>query len=124
MIFLLGDGKLHHNFSKNTLGNSMRTWPYRLKDGTNRPDIYNNISVDTIKHSMIEVQAFQRQLEMRGDHVTFTNVRVYNNTAGNINLGRNLPSNGPGLWYGGLIDTYSTNGGSIDVQNNLLYNTT
>lgn len=120
IIFLNGDGKVHHNYFSNVLGNSMRTWPLSLKNGSTigKLDMYNNITVGSIKYGMIEVQPF-------ADHIhsgtTYTDIRIYHNTAGNLNHGVALPA-GPALWTAGLVDLYGSIGGTIDIQNNLLFN--
>lgn len=118
IIFLHGDGKLHHNYFKHTLGNSMRTWPLSL-GSVGSLDMYNNISIDTIKYGMIEVQPFADSIKVGG--LNYTNIRIYNNTAGNLNHGRDLPA-GPALWTAGLVDMYNSMGGKLDIQNNVLFN--
>lgn len=119
LVMLIGDGKVHHNYYQDFLGNGMRLWPVSL-DKVGTLDVYNNIFLESQKYSALEIQAFEDTINAS----SFTHpvdIRVFNNTAGNMNLGTHLP-NGYDLWYGAIVDSYSYFGCTVAIMNNLGYN--
>jgi hypothetical protein len=119
MVFLNGDGQVHHNFFRNYLGEGIRLWPYSWGQ-VGRIDVFDNIFLESMKYSPIEVQAFTADVT-RNSHTHFTNVRIFNNTAGNINLQTMLPNNYT-TWVAGIVDTYDFEGGTVEITNNLAFN--
>lgn len=119
LVMLIGDGKLHHNYYQDFLGNGMRLWPVSL-DKVGTLDVYNNIFLESQKYSALEIQAFEDTIT--ANQLTHpVDVRVFNNTAGNMNLGTHLPE-GYDLWYGAIVDSYSYFGCTVAITNNLGYN--
>ena len=119
MVFLNGDGQVHHNFFRNYLGEGIRLWPYSWGQ-VGRIDVFGNVFLESMKYSPVEVQAFTADVT-RNAHTHFTNVRIFNNTAGNINLQTLLPNNYT-MWVAGLVDTYDFEGGTVEITNNLVFN--
>ena len=119
IIALTGDGKVHHNYYRDLLGNGLRAWPVSL-DKVGTLDVYNNIFLESQKYSAFEVQGFNEVINAN----SFThpvNVRIFNNTAGNVNLGTHLPPNYE-LWIGAIVDSYGYFGCTVEITNNLGFN--
>jgi hypothetical protein len=118
IVFLLGDGHVHHNYYNDYLGNTVRVWPVSL-DSVGQVMIDHNVAVDSVKYSAFEIQPFTTALG-QGGRTTYTNIVIENNTVGQLNTGINLPT-GPALWFGALLDLYSFDGGTLTLQNNTAF---
>nr|WP_121273058.1 hypothetical protein [Pedobacter schmidteae] len=108
IVFVIGDGDVHHNICTNHQGNFVRAWVYS-REGVKTSKSYNNIIYNSRKYSAFEYQAFSRH--MWGGKTTYTNVLCYNNTVGKMNTSLD--------WIGNVIDIYNLAGGSIEVFNNV-----
>ena len=118
VVFLNGDGQVHHNYFRNYLGEGVRLWPFSWGSSATI-DVFANVFLESMKYSPIEVQAFTGDVT-RNAHTTFSNVRIFNNTAGHINLQTMLPNNYT-TWVAGLVDTYDFGGGTVELTNNLAF---
>lgn len=112
MFQIHGNGKFHNNFIANHQGNAIRSRPFSLGTTPKEILIYNNIVINSRKYSAFEVQTFSEDLIQ--NITTYANVKVYNNTCGNLNTS--------GDWYGVVLDAYNISGGKCEVFNNLAFN--
>jgi hypothetical protein len=128
VIFLQGDGAIHHNYISDVLGSGIRAWPSSLQT-KGRLDIYDNIFLDSIKYSAMEIQPnapYGGFSSTQSSYFTNTDYFVYSNTAGDLNLCA-APTNpatlppGPACWFGALVDTYDSDGGVLTIANNLVF---
>ncbi|WP_214226802.1 hypothetical protein [Pedobacter sp. B4-66] len=108
---MMGNGKFYNNYISNHQGNAIRAWCYSI--GTTKKEIliYNNIVVNSRKYSAFEVQTVPAYVT---SGLTYVNVKVFNNTCGNLNTTKQ--------WYGNLVDVYSLQGGTCQVFNNIGFN--
>ncbi|WP_257656785.1 hypothetical protein [Parapedobacter lycopersici] len=113
IFHVIGNGKFHNNFVSNHQGNSIRAWAVSIGNTPKDILIYNNIVVNSRKYSAFEVQAFSNM--MVGGQTTYANVKVFNNTCGNLNLSRDA-------FPAAVVDIYGLLGGQCEVFNNLGYN--
>lgn len=119
LVMLIGDGHVHHNYFRDFLGNGMRLWPIGL-GAVGSTDVYNNVFLESQKYSALEIQGFEDMINAN-EHTHPVNLRVFNNTAGNMNLGEKLPD-GYDLWYGAVVDSYGYFGCTVEITNNLGFN--
>jgi hypothetical protein len=127
IVFLQGDGKMHHNFISHVLGNGLRAWPSSL-DAKGKLDIYDNVFRDSVKYSAIEIQPncpSGNYSPGTNPHFLVTDVAIFGNTAGHMNMcaapnPAPLPA-GPECWIGALVDVYQDNGGLLTVTDNLVF---
>jgi hypothetical protein len=108
---MMGNGKFYNNYISNHQGNAIRAWCYAVGSTPKEILIYNNIVVNSRKYSAFEVQTIQAYVNPA---LTYCNVKVYNNTCGNLNLSKD--------WYGNLVDVYTLQGGTCQVFNNIGFN--
>ena len=106
-----GNGEFHNNYMSNFQGNSLRARPFSFGNSAKELRIYNNIVINSVKYSAFEVQTFPEDLIGRGN--TYANIKVFNNTCGNLNLSSD--------WYGVVLDAYTVSGGKCEVFNNLAF---
>lgn len=111
MFQIHGNGEFHNNYISDFQGNSLRARPFSFGSSVKELLIYNNIVINSRKYSAFEVQAFSEDRIRQGN--TYANVKVFNNTCGNINLSRD--------WYGVVLDAYDISGGKCEVFNNLAF---
>ncbi|WP_262247672.1 hypothetical protein [Parapedobacter soli] len=112
-VFLLnGNGRFYNNYISDHQGNALRAWSVSVGNTPMETQIYNNIVVNSRKYSAFEVQSFESS--MIAGKTTFTNIKIFNNTCGNLNLSRD--------WYGVVVDAYRLFGGTCQVFNNLAFN--
>jgi len=113
-IFMItGTGSFHHNKITNHQGNAIRAWG--MNYGREKKDIliYNNTVYNSWKYSAFELQAtpdMQSFITKNPSKAGFANAKVYNNTAGRLNISKD--------WEGQLLDVYTT-GGTLEYYNNL-----
>lgn len=107
-----GSGAFHHNLIKNHQGNAIRAWARSLGTTPKEILIYNNTVVNSRKYSAFEVQSFN--YEIIAGKTSYTNVKVYNNICGDLNLSKD--------WVGVILDVYSLEGGKCEVYNNTGFN--
>lgn len=110
IFHICGNGRFHNNYISNHQGNALRAWIYTVGTVPKEILIYNNIIVNSRKYSAFEVQFLDRFLVPK---VTYSNVKIYNNTCGSINLSKD--------WYGNIADVYNLQGGNCDIINNLSF---
>lgn len=114
-LFLLrGNGRFYNNYFRDHQGNALRAWGVSVGTTPKEIQIYNNIVVNSRKYSAFEAQSFENN--MIAGKTTFVNVKIFNNTCGNLNLSRD--------WYGVVVDAYRLFGGTCQVFNNLAFNLT
>lgn len=111
MFQIHGNGEFHNNYISNFQGNSLRARPFSFGNTAKELLIYNNIVVNSRKYSAFEVQTFAEDLIGRGN--TYANIKVFNNTCGNLNLSSD--------WYGVVLDAYTVSGAKCEVFNNLAF---
>src|SRR5690606_20300681 len=104
------NGEFHNNYISNFQGNSLRARPFSFGSTVKELLIYNNIVINSRKYSAFEVQTFDNE-DLIGRVNTFANIKVFNNTCGNLNLSSD--------WYGVVLDAYNISGGKCEVFNNL-----
>ncbi|MBK1439215.1 hypothetical protein JHJ32_04380 [Parapedobacter sp. ISTM3] len=112
MFQIHGNGQFHNNYISNHQGNALRSRPFSFGNTVKEVLIYNNIVINSRKYSAFEVQTFAEDLIHSAN--TVANVKVFNNTCGNLNLSSD--------WYGVVLDAYTISGGKCDVFNNLAFN--
>lgn len=108
IVFVSGDGDVHHNICTNHQGNFVRAWIYS-RGSVKTSKSYNNIVYNSRKYSGFEYQAFDRH--MVSGKTTYSNALCYGNTVGKMNTNKD--------WVGNVIDIYNLVGGSIEVFNNV-----
>lgn len=113
MFQIHGNGEFHNNYISNFQGNSLRARPFSFGNNAKELLVYNNIVINSRKYSAFEVQTFDSE-DLIGRGNTYANVKVFNNTCGNLNLSRD--------WYGVVLDAYTISGGKCEVFNNLAFN--
>lgn len=113
-IFMLtGNGSFHHNKITNHQGNAIRAWGMNYGRAKNDILIYNNTVYNSWKYSAFELQAtpdMQSYVSKYPAFASFADAKVYNNTAGRLNMAKD--------WEGQLLDLYTT-GGTLEYYNNL-----
>ena len=130
IIFIMGYGDIHDNYTQDYQGEGARVWPWNI-DGTGATvNVYNNINLDSDKYSALEFQPQAPYLDVISILTPAQEVatcNAYNNTAGNMDLeGESNPSQcGNGTpsdpWFSAYIDTYDN--GTVNLTNNLVFNT-
>ncbi len=108
VFFMQGNGIFHDNKLTNYQGNAIRMWLYSRGNSPATNEIYNNICYNTRKYGAFELQAFDRN--MISGKSTYANAKVYNNTAGQMNVNKD--------WEGQMLDLYNTYG-TLEYYNNL-----
>lgn len=110
IVFLHGNGSVHHNVIDNFWGNGMRAWCIGLP-GLDMIDFYNNIVINSRKYSGVEAQAFDDDMAVPpAKTCTF---RYVNNTFGNLTA----------LDYtAAMVTAYGLAGSTLEVRNNLGFN--
>jgi len=113
-IFMItGNGSFHHNKITNHQGNAIRAWGMNYGQAKKDILIYNNTVYNSWKYSAFELQAtpdMQVFIANNPFKASFANARVYNNTAGRLNVSKD--------WEGQMLDLYTT-GGTLEYYNNL-----
>ena len=113
VFMMTGTGSFHHNKITNHQGNAIRAWGMNYGGIKNDILIYNNTVYNSWKYSAFELQAtpdMQAFITKNPSKAGFANARVYNNTAGRLNVSKD--------WEGQLLDLYTT-GGTVEYYNNL-----
>src|SRR5690606_38703176 len=83
---MIGNGKFHNNKLTNFQGNAIRAWVFSRGTSPSTIEIYNNITYNTRKYGAFEIQGFDRYII--SGKTTFVNAKVYNNTAGKMNVSK------------------------------------
>lgn len=110
VIFLQGNGAIHHNDIRDFWGNAARTWCIGTP-GHDTIDFYNNLVVGSRKYSGFEAQGFAADLAV--PPATTCRFRVFNNTFGDLTA----------LDYvAAMVDAYELVGSTLEVRNNLGFN--
>jgi hypothetical protein len=114
IFMIMGNGSFHDNLVKNHQGNAIRAWGMSYNNKVGDISIYNNVVWNSWKYSAFEIQVTPDMaafLKSYPQWATYTNARVYNNTAGHLNTSKD--------WEGQMIDVYNTGGGTLQYYNNL-----
>lgn len=110
VMYLRGNGQVHHNFCSNIWGNGLRAEGVGfLKVGSYA--IYNNIFLGSRKYSAIEVQTLPN--EIKAPYTYTCDYFVYHNTMGN-QTARDYSAS--------MVDVYALTGGKCAIKNNLGFN--
>jgi hypothetical protein len=111
VIFMKGNGDVHHNYLNGNWGNGIRGQGFGLKEiGEMR--VYNNIVLNNRKYSAVEVHTTSG--DMAGTlYAKQCNYRIYNNTAGNLAAKD---------FQAAIVDTYNTLDGVLEIKNNIGFN--
>jgi len=113
MWHVVGNGAFHDNIVTNHQGNAIRCWAVSYGSEMKTVRIYNNKVWNSRKYSAFEVQAtpeIQEYLVKYPKRVRPVRTKVYNNTAGKLNVA--------GDWEGQLLDLYNTMG-PVEYYRNL-----
>jgi len=122
LIFLIGDGAVHHNYASNYYGMFTRAYPISL-DTPGTLDMSDNIMTDGQKYSAFEVNPQPPDLAS-GTRFKQPNTTIYGNRTGKlgtVQVTHSMCDN----YQSVLVDDYinpSTFQGTLDVRNNLVYN--
>ncbi|SHE84471.1 hypothetical protein [Pedobacter caeni] len=108
IVFVAGNGHVHHNKCTNHQGNFVRAWIYSRGTATTST-AYDNIIYNSRKYSAFEYQGYARH--MWSGKTTYSNAICYNNTVGKMNTSQD--------WIGTVIDIYDLFGGTMQVYNNV-----
>jgi hypothetical protein len=112
-----GNGDFYKNYATNYQGHLMRLWSISFGQTPEMCLIYDNISFNSRKYSPFEWQSTEGLNVVAGPNTTYCNIRLNNNTAGNLNTSQTT------AFDACLVDNYSMPVGSTqEVYNNLLYN--
>jgi len=118
LFHIIGNSNFYRNYAKSYQGHMIRLWS--LSFGATPADclIYDNISIGSRKYSPFEWQSTEGLNVVAAPNTTFVNIKLNNNTAGNLNYEQD-----PG--FGAcLVDNYGMPAGSTqEVFNNMLYDT-
>lgn len=111
IIYLRGDGDIHHNYISDHWGNGVRAEGFSL-DAPGTVNIYNNVVVNSRKYSGVEANSYDN--DVNGSVYTrYCNYKIYNNTFGNLSAAD---------WQAAMVDTYNAYGGTIEIKNNIGFN--
>lgn len=111
MIYLYGNGNIHHNHMYDYWGSGVRAHAFSV-DAPGAINIYNNIMVNARKYSGVE--AFCTPQDIQSNPVLrYCNFKIYNNTFGNLSAAD---------FAAAMVDTYNAAGGTIEIKNNLGFN--
>lgn len=111
LFYVQGNGEFHHNIVRDHQGNAIRAWVFSIGNSPKDVLIYNNIVFHSRQYSGFEVQAFDRDI-VKGVS-TFGNVKVFNNTVGDVNPKGSFPAQ--------VLDLYTLKGGACEIFNNVGY---
>ena len=111
IIYLYGNGNIHHNYIGDYWGSGVRAHAFNL-DSVGSINVYNNIMVNSRKYSGVEAQSTPEDM-LYSPYVHYCNFRIYNNTFGNLSAYD---------WAAAMVDTYNASGGTIEIKNNLGFN--
>jgi hypothetical protein len=118
LFHMVGNGDFYQNYAVNYQGHLIRMWTISFGKTPENCNVYNNISFNARKYSPFEWQSTEGLNVAAAPNTTFCNIKVTNNTAGNLNTSQTLSFDAV------LVDNYSMPVGSTqEVYNNLLYNT-
>jgi hypothetical protein len=115
IVFLRGDGKIHHNYVRNVWGVCARGFGSGL-NGTGELDVYDNIFLSSRKYSAVEAQTFSADISTDTTTIPWVgicNYLVYNNTMGNQSAAD---------FTAAMVDVYTLVGGKCEIRNNLGFN--
>ncbi|MCW3465028.1 hypothetical protein [Chitinophaga nivalis] len=110
---MMGNGSFHDNKITNHQGNAIRAWGMSFGTTVKEVLIYNNIVWNSWKYSAFELQLapyLYDYIQQYPARVTHTNAKVYNNTAGHLNVSQD--------WEGQQLDLYNTYG-TLEYYNNV-----
>ncbi len=111
IIYLAGDGDVHHNYFNNNWGNAVRGHGFGLeKIGEVR--CYNNIVLNSRKYSAFEANSISTDINAT-PYARYANYKFYNNTVGNLSAVD---------WQCSIVETYNSYAGTIEIKNNLGFN--
>ena len=117
LFHMVGNGDFYQNYAVNYQGHLIRMWTISFGKIPENCLIYNNISFGSRKYSPFEWQSTEGLNVVVAPNTTFSNIKLNNNTAGNLNTSKTL------TFDACLVDNYSMPIGSTqEVYNNLLYN--
>jgi len=111
IVFLYGNGDVHHNYISDYWGSAVRAHGFSL-DAVGSVNVYNNIIVNSRKYSAIEAHISPEDIAY-SPYMHYCNYKIYNNTIGNLSAYD---------WKCSMVDTYDAVGGTIEIKNNLGFN--
>lgn len=111
IIYLYGNGDVHHNYIANYWGSGLRAHAFSL-DTVGAINVYDNIMVNSRKYSGVEAQCTPEDIAY-SPYLHYCNFKIYNNTFGDLSAFD---------WNASMVDTYDAVGGTIEIKNNLGYN--
>jgi len=111
IIYLYGNGDVHHNYISDYWGSGLRAHGFSL-DAVGAVNVYNNVMVNSRKYSAIEAQITPADMAY-SSYLHYCNYKIYNNTFGNLSAYD---------WSCSMVDTYDAMGGTIEIKNNLGFN--
>lgn len=111
MIYLYGNGAVHHNYFGDYWGTGVRAHTFSF-DTVGTVSVYNNIFVNSRKYSGVETMCFTGDLQF-APYVHYSNFKIYNNTFGNLSAAD---------FDAAMVDVYDGAGGTIEIKNNLGFN--
>ena len=117
LFHMVGNGDVFQNLAINYQGHLIRLWTISFGKTPETCLLYNNISFGSRKYSAFEWQSTSGLNVVAAPNTTFCNIRLNNNTAGNLNTSQTTSFDAC------LVDNYDMPvGSSVEVYNNLLYN--
>jgi hypothetical protein len=111
IIFLQGNGDVHHNYFNNNWGNAVRGEGFGLNN-VGELRVYNNIVLNGRKYSGVEANSLLDDVSA-APYGRYCNYKIYNNTFGNLSAVD---------WQASMVETYNAQGGTILIKNNLGFN--
>ncbi|ANH80454.1 hypothetical protein A8C56_05120 [Niabella ginsenosidivorans] len=110
IIFVKGNGKVHHCKCTNHQGNMVRFWNFNFTSNANKiAEVFHNKIYHSRKYSGMEISPQPYMFE--SPYFYPTNAKVYNNTVGDMNYENND-------FPGRLVDFYNLHG-TFEFYNNL-----
>lgn len=121
VVYLKGDGAVHHNYFKNVWGNCIRASGVGLNE-VGDIYFYNNLCLGSRKYSGVEVRTLPEDTSSTKvyPYTTKCNYYVYNNTIGNQATNLDVPKGN--TIRSVMVDVYDFFGAKCIIKNNLGFN--
>jgi hypothetical protein len=118
LAHITGNGNFFRNYANNYQGHMIRMWTISFGTTPETCLVYDNIGINSREYSPFEWQSTSGDNVPIAPNTTYVNIRLNNNTAGNLNTSHNTS------FYACLVENYAMPAKSTqEVYNNLLYNT-
>lgn len=118
LFHIIGNGNFYRNYVHGHQGHAIRIWSLSFGATPRTCLVYDNIVIGSRKYSAFEWQSTVGANIVAAPNTTYCNIRLNNNTAGDLNLEHHTEFDAC------LIENYGMPAGSTqEVYNNLLYNT-